>query len=51
MDLGARLKINQVVEQNWHQLLDLAKEVIDCRLDDGIQQIVVSIHSPVARFL
>ena len=51
VDLGARLKINQVVEQNWHQLLDLARKVIDCRLDDGIQQIVVSIHSPVARFL
>ena len=37
VDLAARLKINQVVEQNWKQLLDLAKEVLDCRLEDGIQ--------------
>ena len=37
VDLAARLKINQVVEQNWKQLLDLAKEVLDCRLADGIQ--------------
>ena len=36
VDLGARLKINQLVEENWQQLLDLAKEVIDCRLADGI---------------
>lgn len=35
MDLNARLKINRVVEQNWKQLLDLAKEVLDCRLADG----------------
>ena len=37
VDLNARLKINQVVEQNWLQLLALAKEVLDCRLEDGIQ--------------
>ena len=37
VDLNARRKINQLVEQNWQHLLDLAKEVIDCRLADGIQ--------------
>ena len=37
VDLNARRKINQVVEQNWKQLLGLAKEVLDCRLADGIQ--------------
>ena len=37
VDLTARLKINQLVDQNWKQLLDLAKEVLDCRLADGIQ--------------
>ena len=36
MDLAARLRINQLVEQNWQQLLDLAKDVLDCRLADGI---------------
>ena len=51
VDLNARRRINQLVEQNWQQLLDLAKEVIDCRLADGIQLIVVAIHSPLARFL
>ena len=35
VDLNARRRINQLVEQNWKQLLDLAKEVIDCRLADG----------------
>ena len=43
MDVAARLKINQLVIQNWRQLLDLAKEVIDCRLADGIQYILQSI--------
>ena len=51
VDLNARRRINQLVEENWQQLLDLAKEVIDSRLADGIQLIVVSIYSPVARFL
>ena len=37
VDLAARLRINQLVEQNWQQLLDLVKEVLDCRLADGIQ--------------
>ena len=37
VDLNARLKINQLVEENWLQLLALAKEVLDCRLEDGIQ--------------
>ena len=37
VDIAARRRINQVVEQNWLQLLDLAKEVLDCRLADGIQ--------------
>ena len=36
MDLAARLRINQLVEENWQQLIDLAKEVLDCRLADGI---------------
>ena len=36
VDLAARLRINQLVEQNWQQLLDLVKEVLDCRLEDGI---------------
>ena len=40
VDLAARLRINQLVEQNWLQLLDLAKEVLDCRLEDGIQSIL-----------
>ena len=51
VDLNARRRINQLVEQNWQQLLDLAKEVIDSRLADGTQYILVSIYSPVARFL
>ena len=36
VDLNARRKINQLVEENWQQLLDLAKAVIDGRLADGI---------------
>ena len=36
VDLAARLRINQLVEENWQQLIDLAKEVLDCRLADGI---------------
>ena len=36
VDLAARLRINQLVEENWLQLLDLAKEVLDFRLEDGI---------------
>ena len=36
VDLNARRKINQLVEENWQQLLKLAKEVIDGRLADGI---------------
>ena len=51
VDLNARRRINQLVEENWKQLLDLAKEVIDSRLADGIQYILVSIYSPLARFL
>ena len=55
VDLNARRKINQLVEENWQQLLDLAKEVIDCRLADGMIPLVspykiVSIYSPLARF-
>jgi len=34
-DLGVRVKIKELVEQNWQQLLDLTKKVIDCRLADG----------------
>ena len=37
VDLNARRRINQLVEENWLQLLALAKEVLDCRLADGIQ--------------
>ena len=36
VDLNARRKTNQLVEENWQKLLKLAKEVIDCRLADGI---------------
>ena len=36
VDLDAREKINELVEENWQQLLDLAKAVLDCRLADGI---------------
>ena len=51
VDLNARRRINQLVEENWQQLLDLAKEVIDSRLADGIQYILVSIYSPLDRFV
>ena len=37
VDLTARRRINQLVEQNWQQLLNFAKGVLDCRLEDGIQ--------------
>jgi len=35
VDLAARLRINQLVDENWQQLLDLSKDVLDCRLEDG----------------
>ena len=42
-DLAVRLKIKELVEQNWERLLHLAKEVIDSRLADGNPSIFVSI--------
>ena len=32
---GARRKIEQVVEQNWEELLACVKDLIDARLEDG----------------
>ena len=56
VDLNARRKINQLVEENWQHLLDLVKEVIDRRLADGMIPLVspykiLSIYSPLARFV
>ena len=31
------VKFNRNVEQNWKQLLAFAKEVLDCRLEEGIR--------------
>ena len=36
VDVKARRRINKLVEENWQKLLTLVKEVIDCRLADGI---------------
>ena len=36
VDLEARTKINELVEENWEHLLNLAKDVLDCRLGEGI---------------
>ena len=44
VDLDARLRIKQLVEENWQRLLDLAKEVLDCRLEDGIIYTLLMIY-------
>ena len=35
MNLAARRKIDLLVSNNWDQLLEKAKQVLDCRLADG----------------
>ena len=37
VDLAARRKIDLLVKNNWDQLLEKAKRVLDCRLADGMQ--------------
>ena len=36
VNLAARRKIDLLVSNNWDQLLEKAKRVLDCRLADGI---------------
>ena len=36
VNLAARRKIDLLVKNNWDQLLEKAKRVLDCRLADGI---------------
>ena len=36
MNLAARRKIDLLVKNNWDQLLEKAKQVLDCRLADGM---------------
>ena len=36
VNLAARRKIDLLVRNNWDQLLEKAKQVLDCRLADGI---------------
>ena len=35
LSLGARLRIQEVVEKSWDELLNCAKDLIDARLEDG----------------
>jgi len=35
LNLGARIRIKQVVDENWDELLTCAKDLIDARLEDG----------------
>ena len=35
VNLAARRKIDLLVKNNWDQLLEKAKRVLDCRLADG----------------
>ena len=37
LNLAARRKIDLLVKNNWDQLLEKAKRVLDCRLADGMQ--------------
>ena len=37
VNLAARRKIDLLVNNNWDQLLEKAKRVLDCRLADGMQ--------------
>ena len=36
VNLAARRKIDLLVKNNWDQLLEKAKQVLDCRLADGM---------------
>ena len=36
LSLGARIRIKQVVDEHWEELLDCAKNLIDARLEDGV---------------
>ena len=36
VNLAARRKIDLLVSNNWDQLLEKAKQVLDCRLTDGM---------------
>ena len=36
VNLAARRKIDLLVKNNWDQLLEKAKRVLDCRLADGM---------------
>ena len=36
VNLAARRKIDQLVSNNWDQLQEKAKQVLDCRLTDGM---------------
>ena len=35
LSLGARIRIKQVVDESWDELLNGAKDLIDARLEDG----------------
>ena len=35
LSLGDRIRIKQVVEESWEELLQCAKDLIDARLEDG----------------
>ena len=35
LSLGARIRIKQVVDEHWGELLTCAKNLIDARLEDG----------------
>ena len=39
VNLAARRKIDLLVSNNWDQLLEKAKQVLDCRLADGMLRI------------
>ena len=49
---GARRKIEQVVEQNWEELLACVKDLIHARLEDGeLQKELQSSHTSNLSFL
>ena len=35
LSLGARIRIKQVVEESWEELLNCAKDLLDARSEDG----------------